>query len=241
MNRHHRTVSYALACALALATAVAPASAADKPDPDAADLSTVERLEALLERIKIEQGAMKTLEAQFVQKKESQLLLEPEEATGRISYRAPDQVLWEFTAPESTVVAIDGDSMLTWYRDLGTAERVEVGKQSSRVFDMLGATNSLATLQRYFDVTIAFPKDDTTPYRLELSPRFSRVAKRIQGMTLWLDRELYFPTRLVYVEPDGDKTEFVFSDVEVNGDVPASRFDIELPADVEMTNLDLGG
>lgn len=208
------------------------------PNPDAPGLTTVQRLAALLARIKVEQAKLRSLEADFVQRKESALLLAPEESKGRFAFQAPDKVVWEFETPSEIVVLIAGDEMLTWYRDLGTAEKVGIGKQSSRIFQFLGAANSLETLQRYFTVKVSFPAGDA-PYRLDLEPRFERVAKKLKTMSLELDRKLFFPVRIAYVEPDGDETVLDFADVRVNPTIPPARFDVRLPADVQVTAVGL--
>jgi len=146
----HPTLRLLILCSLlGLPALAAPApSAGELPDPDAPDLSTLERFEVLTERIKAEQSRLETLEADFRQEKKSQLLLEPEEARGHFYYHAPDRARWEFEEPNRTLVVIRGNEMLTWYRDLGRAERLDVGRQADRVMQYLSASNSLETLQR---------------------------------------------------------------------------------------------
>ena len=64
---------------------------------------------------------------------------------------------WEYLAPKPVSLVIRDDEMLTWYRDLGKAEQVKVGRASSQVFRYLNASGSLETLMKYFAVTFAFP------------------------------------------------------------------------------------
>jgi len=208
------------------------------PDPEAPGLSTSERLDKLIARIKWEQSRLRSMEATFVQNKVSVLLIEPEEARGKFWYQAPDKVRWDYMKPNPTTVLVNQEQMLTWYRDLGRAERIDVGKQADRVMQYLSASNSLETLQRYFILKVSFPKDPKEPYRLELSPRFSRVAKRIQSMAVHLDREGYWPVFVQYVEPDGDSTELRFTDVKLNSGIGAEIFEIKLPPEVEVKVID---
>ena len=215
-------------------------AAATAPDPDAPGLTTSQRLDRLIERIKWEQGRLKTMEATFVQNKVSALLIKPEQATGHFAYQAPDKVRWDFDKPNSTTVVVNEEEMITWYRDLKRAERVDVGKQADRVMQYLSASNSLESLQRYFSLKVSFPKDPKEPYRLEMTPRFARVAKRIKSMTVQLDRAGYWPTYVQYVEPDGDSTELRFEHVKLNGPIAAATFKVDLPKDVEVRKIDLG-
>lgn len=225
---------------LALSFAV-PAFAAPKvPDPSAPGLSGSQRLQALLDRVRLEQQKLKTLEARFVQHQESSLLAAPEDSKGIFSYAAPDRVRWEYQLPNPITVVIQGDQMTTWYRDLRRADLVKVGRYSNQVLKYLGASGNMQTLLDYFTVKLAMPEKKGDAYRLELIPRYARISKRLKSMTVWIDPELYFPTRMKYVEADGDITEYEFRDLRKNAPIPAERFVLKLPKEVQTRVLDLG-
>jgi outer membrane lipoprotein-sorting protein len=235
-----RSTLFAL-LALAPATSVSSPGAEIAPDPDGAGLSASQRLEALLDRVKYEQARLRTLEAAFVQEKASEFLAAPETSHGTLSFARPDRVRWEYLAPKPISLVIANDLMLTWYRDLGRAERVRVGRVSTQVFRYLDASGSLESLLRYFSARVSFPASASEPYRIELAPRFARVAKRLSAMTLWVDRTLFLPVRVRYVEPNGDTTEYRLESVRTNLDLPADRFRLELPQGVEVREIDLDG
>jgi len=229
---------------LTLTLSTAPAVAArptTPPDPDAPGLALTQRLEALIERIKVEQKNLQTLQADFVQEKASEFLAEPESSRGEVSFSSPDRVRWEYQSPRPISLVIQGDEMLTWFRDLGRAERVHVGRLSSQVFQYMNASGSLESLLRYFRANVTFPPDRNDPYRIELVPRFARVARRLATMTLWVDRTLFLPVRVRYVEPNGDVTEYRLENVRVNLPIPPQRFELDLPKGVEVREVDLDG
>ncbi len=213
---------------------VAPLLAQDLPDPDDTSLTLSERFEGLMARVDERQSELKTLEASFEQRKESALLLTPEESRGTLSYRTPDQVRWDFASPTETTMIVADQEMLTWYRDQGFAERRQIDESADRVLQMMGPGVSLEKLRRYFDITAAFPTSTDQPYRLELVPRMRRIERRLRSMTLALDRELLVPVLVRVEEATGDVTELRFADLRINGEVPAERFDVELPEDVEV-------
>ena len=209
------------------------------PDPRAAGLKPTERLDTLIERVRLEHARRETLEADFVQQKESAMLLEDQEATGVFSYAAPDRVRWEYLSPNPISLLISGDEMITWYQDINQAEKTKVGKQSERVMEYLGAGSSMDTLLEYFVARLAVPEDPAAPYRVELSPRFARIAKRLAQMSLWIDSESFMPVRLRYVEPDGDVTDYRFENLRINGQLPGDRFVLELPSGTDVRVIDL--
>lgn len=198
-----------------------------------------ERLETLLEKIQAAQSGLTALRADFVQRRESPLLLEPEEAKGVFTYRSPDRVRWEYSEPDPIVMVIRGEEMTTWYRDLDRADHILVGRYSERVLEYLGASGSLATLYRYFRITGRFPDDPTEPYRLDLDPKSSRVAKRVSAMTLWIDPQRFLPVGIRYQEPDGSVTEYDFSALEVDPELPDGLFELEIPESVHTREIDL--
>jgi outer membrane lipoprotein carrier protein len=228
-------VSLTLAAGAAVASA---AVAGVRPDPADESLSATERLRALIDRVKLEQRGLETLEAQFVQRQESSMLVAPEVSRGEFSYAAPDRVRWEYLSPNPISVVIDGTEMTTWYRDLGKAETIKVGRYSNQVFKYLGASGSLETLIDYFRVSVSFPSRAGEPYTVNLVPRYERIARRLDSMTLWLDPRRYLPVRLKYVAADGDLTEYTFRDFKVNAGIPAERFELHLSDGVELKRFD---
>jgi outer membrane lipoprotein-sorting protein len=207
------------------------------PDPRTAP--PAKRLEALIDRIKLEQAKVKTLEARFVQHQESSMLAAPETSTGSFSYAAPDKVRWEYATPNPISVVILGETMTTWYRDLKRAETVKVGRYSAQVFKYLGASGSMKSLLEYFSAALHTSTKKGTPYKLDLTPRYARIAKRLKSMSLWIDDEKYFPVRLEYVDAEGDRTEYELKDLKVNGTIPAERFVLKLPPGVQTKVIDL--
>ena len=221
--------------------AVGLAGSQNEPHPRHEGLEPSERLAALVNRVRSEQQAVSTLEAGFKQVRESAMLVEPVESRGVFSYAAPDRVRWEYLSPDPISMLIAGDEMTTWYRDIEQAERVQVGRHSQRVLKYLGAGSTMDDLLEYFSVSLTIPKDTSQPYKMVLDPKFDKVAKRLQGMTVWIDPELFLPSRLRYVEADGDVTDMTFEDLRVNGEMPAGRFDLELPTSVEVRHVELDG
>ncbi|MGH9381064.1 MAG: LolA family protein [Thermoanaerobaculia bacterium] len=196
--------------------------------------SGVERLEQLLTRVRESQASVKTLRAAFVEHKESSLLLEPVEARGEFYFRAPGRVRWEYQSPEPMILVIRDGELTTWYQDLDQARRMSVGRQSQQMLRYLGMGSSVDELLGYFDVALRLPGETGEYYRLVLTPRYPRIAKRVAEVTVWIDAERYLPDRFRYVEPDGDSTEFWFQDLRINEPLAAGLFHLELPPGVQV-------
>lgn len=196
------------------------------------------RLEALVDRVKRRQKELSSLEADFVQVRASEFLTTPETSRGTFSYRAPDLVRWEYLEPRPVSLVIRDDEMTTWYRDLGRAERLKVGKVSGQIFKYLNATGSLESLLKYFSVSFSLPHGDE-PFRLELDPLYARIGKRVSHLSISIDRGLDLPTAVRFEEPNGDSTEYRFENLKPNVTIADDRFDLVLPEGVVVTEVDL--
>jgi outer membrane lipoprotein carrier protein len=213
---------------------------APNPDPMAPGLSGAERLQSLLERVRLQQKDVKTIVARFVQRRQSAMLVAPEQSSGTFSYAAPDQVRWEYLAPTPITVVVRGGEMVTWYRDLKRAETLKIGRYSSQIFKFLGASGSMDNLLEYFTVQLTLPKHKGDPYHLALLPRYDRIKKRVRSMQVDIDSQRFFPVHLEYQEADGDSTAYDFKDLEWNAPLPADRFALVLPPGVENHVIDVG-
>lgn len=194
-------------------------------------------LEGLLEAIAEAQKGRQTLRADLFQRQESELLAEAEESTGKFYYRAPDQARFEIEGPEPTVMLMRGEELLVWYPALGRAERQAGGRYVGRIMEML-AGGGIAEMTRRFSTRAAFPTDPEAPWRLTFEPRSRRLAKHLEELEVWLDRELYAPVFLRVQESTGS-TEIRLSNLEPDVELPAETFELELPIGTEV--VDLGG
>ena len=115
---HSRIISGLRATVVVACLAViptAPLTAEDLPDPGDSSLPSMERVTALIERMRIEQKSFKSLRAKFQQRTESEMLVEAELAKGAFFYQAPDKVRWEYFEPTPKIILVNGDQMTTWY------------------------------------------------------------------------------------------------------------------------------
>ena len=95
---------------LAALVAAGWSAAGEVPDPSDASLSSVDRLGALVERMKIEQKGFATLVANFEQETSTEMLVEAEKSKGTFYYEAPDKVRWQYDAPTPKVIVISTPS-----------------------------------------------------------------------------------------------------------------------------------
>lgn len=214
-------------------------SAAD-PAPKTVSIDDLEgsaKLDALIERVVERQRALHTLEAEFVQIKQSALLLEAVESTGVFLFRAPDLVRWDYRQPDSMVVLFTEDTVTTYLPAQARAERIKVSNKQRRFVRVLAGTQPLDDLTSNFSVTLADP-GGRAHYRLTLRPVGNILSKKLRSVEIEVDRELLLPVVIEYNEADGDSTRYEFMNMVIDPEIDDSRFNLELGADVKVETLD---
>jgi len=194
-------------------------------------------LRELLERFSRTQRDARSLSAHFAERKNLNLLAKPVVSTGEFFYRKPGRIKWEYAEPERRIFLITEDRYLAYYPEQKRAENVPLSKFSSRpFFKFLGIGQTAEELQKFFDISMPDPHPEVGAYLLLLTPKWQRIRDRLAVVRFWVDEKTCLPSKLEYVETDGDSTTLTFSHFQVNPDIAEARFSVELPRDVQVSN-----
>jgi outer membrane lipoprotein carrier protein len=219
------------------------AHAGEQSKPDAGalagldDLHGGEKVHALIDRVVEAQQAMRSLEADFRQLKVSALLLEPASSHGRFTYLAPDMVRWDYVGPDPMVVVFNDDLLTTFHPQRSQAERVKISRRQRRFVRVLAGTQPLDELTNQFSIQLTDPGAPSR-YLLTLRPTNRVLKRKLSSVILEVDREMLLPVVVEYNEADGDSTRYEFSNLDVNGGVEPSMFQLELDGSIEVEEVD---
>jgi outer membrane lipoprotein-sorting protein len=243
VTRERTTVAVAVVALIAALTVpLVGAQSGDRlkngstPNEAAAGAVAEPTLEKILKEFDQAQRKTTSLVAGFTEKKELKLLARPVLSRGEFCYHRPNQVRWEYVEPDRKVFVITEDMYVAYYPALKRAEEVPIKKfVGKRLFRFLGLGQSIDDLAKYYDFRLAPHSDLKDTYLLVLVPRKKKLAERVAEMKIWVDTTTYLPRQLQYVESDGDSTLLAFQDIRMNVEVAASRFHLELPKDVVVS------
>lgn len=230
-----RLVSGMVACALLLllpGVCVAAVAPTDAVSDERLSLD----LETVLQRFHEAQERTSTLVADFTQVKSSSLLTQEETSKGRLYYSKPDKFLWAYTEPDDTLMLINGDTMLTWYKDLNRVQKVDIARKKKRIFHYFAIGEEVDTLRENFLITLRSPSESDPPgsVHLELVPKRRRVRDRLNQVDMWLDGKVYMPVELRYDESGGDYTIFHLENLQPNAVIEDDRFSFDIPKGTEI-------
>lgn len=176
-----------------------------------------------------------TIISNFTERKELTLLNGPAISHGVFYYMRPDQILWEYQQPDVKKFLLTKDTLLSYYPKEKKAEQINIKRFRKHVFRFFCIGQLSKDLSDYYEIELS-DNHHSKNVQMTLRPKKRKLKKRIDHLTLWIDRDQYQLTKLQYVEVDGDKTTITFDKLQVNAKVPSSAFEIDLPADVEIRN-----
>lgn len=220
MNQNTKSPFRTLLWSVIFGSAVLPAAATDLNDV----LAEFDRV----------QDSMVTISADFIETNTNSLLNEPIVATGRFFMTKPDAIRWEYTTPEEMSFVISADEYVGYFPMRKKAEKRNIKRWRDQLFRFFGVGQGSAELGKFYNIRLREADDDH--YLLSLSPKRRRVKKRVDEVLFWLDAKTYLPTRMEYRAKDGTGRTIEFQNIQLNPDLAAGLYDVELPDDVTITN-----
>jgi len=198
-------------------------------------------LESVLENMDRRSADLRSMSAQIVQKKWTDILEEfDQEERGDFQFLRKNGAIRlrrDITEPGRSILVIS-DGKGTFYQPLlKQANRYDLGARKDRAeFLLLGFISKKEALREAYAIGWLGPEmiGDRQTYALELTPRSERVSAFFSRIVLWVDSRLWIPIQQKLVEPTRDYLLIRFEDVRLNLDLPASKFDLKLPSDVNV-------
>ena len=227
-----------LAAGIVLAAALGGAAAAPSgKDPVRAAGAADPALQETLAGFDRVQATIRTLSADFVETTTSPLLKEPIQAKGRFYLTKPSSVLWEYAEPEVMRFAIANDEYVGYFPQRKRAEKSDVHRWSERIFRIFGLGQTSAELGNFYNIRLESPgPGDAGTKLLVLAPKKRRVRKHIEQVRFWVNATTYLPVKIEIGGKDGYVRVIQFRDLQVNPDLAAGLYNIEIPAGVKVTS-----
>jgi outer membrane lipoprotein-sorting protein len=192
-------------------------------------------LEEVLANFDRVQASIRTLSAEFTETTHSALLKKAIVARGKLFLTKPDSVRWEYSAPEEMRFVIANDQYTGYFPTRKQAEQRDVRRWGEQLFRFLGLGQASGELAKFYDIHIADAGVGDGEILLVLDPKRKRVRKRMESVQFWIDGETYLPRRVKYSGHNGSTRLVEFDRLDVNPEIAASLYEVELPADVQVT------
>jgi len=181
------------------------------------------------------QQSMLTLSAEFTETTKSTLLKDEIVARGKLFLTKPNSVRWEYTVPEEMRFVIANDEYTGYFPLRKRAEKRNVQRYGEHLFRFLGIGQASHELSKFYNIRLDREGSNEDEIRLILDPKKKRVRKRMQSVSFWIDSRTFLPVRVRYSSNAGNTRLIEFENVDVNPDIAMSLYNVQLPADVEIS------
>lgn len=192
-----------------------------------------EGLVDLVEKIDARNAELHTMKAQFVQRREINLLRDPVEKKGVMYLKKSAGIKFDFEPKEDLTIIITPEAMVALSPAAKKADLIPIKKRNLDLTQTV-LSDKLADLPDYFRITRAVSQDANDPYqRLVLVPTRRKFRKKFEELEVRINED-YLITHLKVVSADGDVFELFFDNIEVNLELDDELFDTTIPDDYEM-------
>jgi outer membrane lipoprotein-sorting protein len=211
-------VTRALVVAAALLPAVLlPAARAHAEAPPVDDL---------VKKVDAAKASVETLSGEFTQRNRVKLFKQELTSKGRLYFRKPRQIRWEYTSPDPSVMVLDGNRA-TLSTPGAAPQTFDLEKDATMraIFDQLLTwlgPGSLATARA--DYAVAAGGTAAAPV-LTMTPKpASAIGRAFTRIELRLDPKTWLLKSILLVEKSGDEKEITFTRLQKNAALPADAF-----------------
>jgi len=177
--------------------------------------ATNEQKKEIINQITQAAGEMNTMQSDFTQVKESSFLDEKITLEGKVYYKKPNKIRFEYTKPNPYVIAMDGQNMSMTSGGQKTtipANQSKLFSEISRVM-ISGVSGSGLVDSPDFDTQLAIGPTD---YKVVLTPKKKEVRDLFSAIQLYVGKSDKRIRSVELVEKGGDKTTITLRTLSVN-------------------------
>jgi len=171
----------------------------------------------ILERLEAKLSGVRTVQADFVQKKRLAMFRREMTIEGRLAVENPERIAWHVDKPVRYSLVIVGPELSQWDEDTDRVQTMRLDKNPSfkAAFQQMTAwfSGRYASLRERYDVAIA----QTDPYVLVFSPKKgSGMEKIIKKIRIVFREDERYINELTLHEASGNTSIIRFSNTRLN-------------------------
>ena len=172
----------------------------------------------IIDKITQASTAMKTMRCDFTQEKELSFMNDKVLSEGKMFYKQPNKIRWEYTKPITYVFAMDGKNI---FMDAGNSQ-TSVPAKSSKLFSsisdiIIGGVSGVGLIDSPdFTTQFSIGKDD---YRVTLTPLKKEVKDLFDKIQLFVNKADSRIQKVELVEKGGDKTLILLKNLQTNATI----------------------
>lgn len=174
----------------------------------------------------------RSFQANFEQFYYSATISTPLHEKGKLYFKKPNLMKWEYQDPEEKVFLIKDDLFWDYNKEEKQLIKYDLsqGEQNTEVISLLSGKVSL--LDNYSVELNPFPTENANTIQIKLTPKDEEFADTY--LLLEIDEKTWFIQTLISFDWAGNRTEFRFSKIKTNVTLQNKTFELRVPPDVEI-------
>jgi outer membrane lipoprotein carrier protein len=172
-----------------------------------------------------------TLEAKFEHLFYSAVVSTPLKEKGKLFFQKPDSMRWEYTDPEHNIYLFKGDKYQWYFAEDNQLMRGLISDEGheSEILNLLTGQKNISD---FYSIELSpFPTENPQNAQIKLTPKEEDDGS---FLLIELDKKKWLIHKIIFMDWEGNKTEFQFSRIKVNTSLPKNIFELKLPSDVEI-------
>lgn len=168
-------------------------------------------------------SAISSLQASFKQEKHMSILNQPFISVGKLYYKNPDKIRWEYTSPFSYIVVLKNNKVSI--KDGNDLQNYDMSNNAifKEINNTMGGMMSGKMLEdNNFTKTFYQSKD---AYKVVLLPKTNEIKNFVQEIHLFLNKNTLLMQSIDMLENGGDKTRIILENAKQNQAISESIFD----------------
>lgn len=165
----------------------------------------------------------KALESNFTQIKHLDVLSEDIESTGKLFYKAANNLRWEYGAPLNYLIVLNQGKVTIKDEDKVSSYDLSGNKTFEKVNEMIIGSIQGDLLLEEQDYRYEF-KENSQQYLVEMFPKQVKVQEFMKSIKIYFSKKDYSVQQLQMIEQSGDFTRITFSNKKINGNISDAVF-----------------
>ncbi|WP_432737372.1 LolA family protein [Maridesulfovibrio sp. FT414] len=164
------------------------------------------------------------ISSEFSQQSHVSLFADTMNSRGNFYFARPDNLRWEYTEPFVSGFLLNGHQGLKW--DAATEEPTPVNTATSPEMTIISeqilawTTMDITWLQSLYSIKVT----DYSPAAMELTPKSDKTRQFINLIRIFFAPGADHLKGIEMHSPDGDYTKIIFSNVQLNKELPQDIF-----------------
>lgn len=186
---------------------------------------TSSQQQEIIEKINASASRMKSMSCSFTQTKHLSLLSDKMVSSGKMYYKQPNKLRWEYTAPYNYLFVFNGTKVYVGNKskkDVIDTNTNKVFKEIARIM-MSTVTGKALSNKTDFSISVA---DNGKTWTVTLIPKKKEMKQMFAKIELIFNKSNIMISEINIYEKNNDRTNINLNDIATNGSIDESFFAI---------------